>query len=446
MQKPFRLIATLALVLAVIASGGSARAETAAPDAAASLSSAAERLYAAARPRLLQIRTLLTATGRQSSLGSGFLVSDDGLALTNYHVVSQSALEPGTYRLEYVAVDGRRGEVKLLAIDLPNDLALVRLDKGGGPYFMLGDAAAGELPQGERLYSMGNPLDLGFTIVEGTYNGLVERSYNERIHFSGAINPGMSGGPTVTAEGRVAGINVAKQFGGELVSFLVPVRFAAALLERARGAEPLQPAAFRAEIGRQLAQWQERLYESFAERGFRAVGFGPYQAPESAAPWFTCWAQTNSGQVPKPRASVDTTNCNSDTRLFIANDLNTGLIHVAHSYFRAIDLNQFQFAAFLSQQGQAPGIGGFARKWLTQQRCHEDFVIAAPAGKHPALRAVWCARAYRDFAGLYDVSVTAITEDRGSEALVSRLGLQAVGYDAAVTLTRRFLEELQWSR
>lgn len=444
MQKLFWLAA--ALVVAVPAAGGVARAETGAPDAA-SLSSTAERLYAAARPRLLQIRTLLTATGRQSSLGSGFLVSDDGLALTNYHVVSQSALEPGTYRLEYLTVDGVKGEVKLLAIDLPNDLALVRIDAPGHTFFTLdGDAAPGALAKGERLYSMGNPLDLGFTIVEGTYNGLVERSYNERIHFTGAINPGMSGGPAVTAEGRVAGINVAKQLGGELVSFVVPVRFAAALLERARGAEPLLPAAFRAEIGRQLAQWQGRLYDSFATQGFHSVAFGRYQAPESAAPWFTCWAQTNTGQVPKPRASVDTTTCNSDTRLFVASDLNTGLIHLAHSYVRTVDLNQFQFAAFLSQQSQVPWIGGFARKWLTQQRCHEDFVVAAPAGEHPALRAVWCARAYRDFTGLYDVSVTAITEDRGSEALVSRLSLQAVGYDEAVKLSRRFLEDVQWTR
>ncbi|HXY98583.1 MAG TPA: serine protease [Stellaceae bacterium] len=445
MPKPRRLIAALALALAV-AGADRARAETAAPDAAgAALSSTAERLFAAARPKLLQIRTLLAATGRQSSLGSGFLVGDDGLAVTNYHVVSQSALEPGTFRLEYVAADGSRGEMKLLAIDLPNDLALVRIDKGGGAFFTLAEAA-GALAKGERLYSMGNPLDLGFTIVEGTYNGLVERSYNERIHFTGALNPGMSGGPAFTAEGRLAGINVAKQLGGELISFLVPARFAQALIERARGAEPLQPAQFRAEIGRQLAQWQARLYESVAERGFRPVGFGPYQAPESAAPWFTCWAQTNAGQVPKPRASVDSTNCNSDTRLFIANDLNTGLIHLAHAYVRAVDLNQFQFAAFLSQQSQPSWIGGFSRKWLTQQRCHEDFVVVAPQGEHPALRAVWCARAYRDFADLYDVSVTAITEDRGSEALVSRLGLQAVGYDDAVKLARRFLEEVQWSR
>ena len=49
---------------------------------------------------------------------------------------------------------------------------------------------------------MGNPLDLGFTIVEGTYNGFVEKSYNPRMHFTGAINPGMSGGPAVTRPAR----------------------------------------------------------------------------------------------------------------------------------------------------------------------------------------------------------------------------------------------------
>ena len=83
-----------------------------------SLSSTAERVYEAARPRLLQIRTLLEAAGRQSSLGSGFLVNGDGMAITNYHVVSQYAFEPSTYRLEYAAPDGSRGALKLLAFDV----------------------------------------------------------------------------------------------------------------------------------------------------------------------------------------------------------------------------------------------------------------------------------------------------------------------------------------
>jgi serine protease Do len=431
-----RLRSGLALLL-VAAFGGAAGA---APGDQPS--SAAERIFAAAPPRLLQIRTLVAGAGQQSSIGSGFLVAADGLAITNYHVVSQVALDPATYRLEYAAADGSRGDVKLLAVDLPNDLAVVRLDKHDAPFFVFDEAAlTRDLPRGERLYSMGNPLDLGFTINEGTYNGRVERSYNERIHFTGALNPGMSGGPTVTVDGAVVGVNVAKRSGGELVSFLVPARFAAALLARVRDDEAAPPLDFRAQIGAQLAAWQAGLYKSFADGGFRAIAFGPYQAPEATAPWFNCWAGTNASTIPKPRASINSSNCRSDTGLFVASDLTTGIIQLNHSYVRTVDLNAFQFATFLTQEAQTRLVGGGPyRKWYTPQRCHEDFVATSPAPDRLPLRVVWCAQAYREFAGLYDVAVTAVTEDHGSEALVSRLSLQAVGYDDAVALGKRFLE------
>jgi hypothetical protein len=66
-----------------------------------------------------------------------------------------------------------------------------------------------------------------------------------------------------------------------------------------------------------------------------------------------------------------------------------------------------------------------------------------PGPQHPPLRAIWCARAYREFDGLYDVSLVAVTQDDGQEALVSRLSLQAVGYDEAVALGKRFLETVE---
>jgi serine protease Do len=435
----------LGLLTAIVAADG--RVALAAPDAppasAPPVSSAAEGVYAAALPRLLQIRTLVADAGRQTSIGSGFLVSADGLAVTNYHVVSQVAFEPKTYRLEYLAADGSRGEAGLLGVDLANDLAIVRLDRQDTRFFAFDDAAASRgLLKGERLYSLGNPLDLGFTVTEGTYNGLVGRSYNERIHFTGALNPGMSGGPTVTAEGLVVGTNVAKRLGSELVSFLVPARFATALLQRVR--EQDRVADFRAEVARQLAAWQSGLYRSFAAEGFRSAVLGPYRAPESKAPWFSCWAQTNAGATPRPRASVNSTNCNSETSVFVADDLRTGSIQLSHSHVRTSDLNAFQFAAFLTQQSQPRlVVGGPFRKWYTPERCHEDFVVAATAPDSPPLRVIWCARAYREFEGLYDVALAAVTQDRGSEALVSRLSMQAVAYDDAMALGKRFLEAMQ---
>ncbi|HXP76667.1 MAG TPA: serine protease [Stellaceae bacterium] len=439
------------LLVASMLAGGNAWAQNSSPalPPAPEVASVAERVYAAAKPRLLQIRTLVAAADRQSSIGSAFLVSADGLAVTNYHVVSQYALEPATYRLEYGAADGSRGELKLVAIDVANDLALVRVDRHDQPVFEFDDRAVrGEVPKGERLYSMGNPLDLGFTIVEGTYNGLVERSYNERIHFSGAINPGMSGGPTVTADGHVVGINVSKQLGGELVSFLVPARFAARLLANARDDGLPALSELRTEIGRQLTVWQAGLYKSLGDSAFRGATFGPYEAPESAAPWFTCWAQTNAGQVPKPRASNNTTSCTSDTQVFVATDLTTGGVRLSHSYLSSVDLNQFQFASFVSQQNQLPFLAGLAwnRKWHTQQRCHEDLLAGSQDDGRPPLRVLWCARAYREFEGLYDVWVMTITQDRGTEALVSRLSLQGVAYPNAIAIGKRFIEAVQWKK
>lgn len=425
---------------------GAAEAQQRAVGPAGPLSSIAEHIYATARPQLLQVRTLVAAAGRQSSIGSGFLVGDDGLAITNYHVVSQFALDPGTYRLEFTAADGATGELTLLALDLANDLAVVRLDGAARPYFHFEErASSGELPKGERLYSMGNPLNLGFTIIEGTYNSKVERSYNERILFSAAINPGMSGGPAVTADGRVAGVNVAKRTDGELVSFLVPSRFAEALVTRARAAGPPAPKELRAEIARQLKSWQAGLYATFNTQGFRSSRLGPYEVPESAAPWFTCWARTNAGQANRPRASLNSTSCSSDTRLFVTSGLTVGLIQLSHTYARSIDLNAFQFAAFVTQQSQ-PATGGWSSRWYTPQQCREDFVAPADPAVQPPMHVTWCARAYRKFDDVYDVGITVVTQDRTSEALISRLNLQGISYDGAIATTKRFLDAIRLAR
>jgi serine protease Do len=294
---------------------------------------------------------------------------------------------------------------------------------------------------------MGNPLDLGFTIVEGTYNGLVERSYNERVHFTGAINPGMSGGPAVTPEGKVIGINVAKRLDGELVSFLVPARKAAALLARAKSDAPLVLAKTREEIDRQLTAWQGSFYRALDEKGLRATRFGPYDAPESAADWFTCWARTNAEQTPKPRAQMDSSSCASQSSLFIADDMESGRAELTHVYVRSTDLNAFQFAAFVSQYYQSASMTrSWSRKRMTQPECHEDFVAPADPAAAPVQRAIWCARAYRDFAGIYDITLTSVTQDREREALVSRLALQGVSYDNALALARRFLGAITWAK
>lgn len=409
----------------------------------APLSTAAERVYDFSRPRIVQIRTLLHAAGRQTSIGSGFLVSADGLAITNYHVVSRFALDPRTYRLEYLAPDGAKGPLTLLALDVAHDLAVVRIERTGLAHFEFdARALAGTLPKGERIYAMGNPLDLGFTIVEGTYNGLVDKSYDERIHFSGSINPGMSGGPVAAADGRVVGVNVAKRLDGEQVGFLVPARFAAQLVERARKGPALALDKAREEVGRQLDAWQAAFHDAMRSQGFRATEIGPYRALESAAPWVTCWASTNADAVPRPRTAANATRCTTATGIFVSDRILTGRIDFTHSYFKAVDLNAFQFARELSQRSGA-GLDPRGGRRLTAQECRDDFVAAAGAAR-PALRATWCMRAYREFEGLYDVVLIVLTQDRDREALLSSITMQGTSHANAVALGRRFLESIEW--
>jgi len=408
------------------------------------LSTVAERVYEHSRPRIVQVRTLLHAAGRQTSIGSAFLVSADGLAITNYHVVSRFALDPRTYRLEYLAPDGDRGALQLLALDVAHDLAVVRLDRTGLPHFEFdARALAGTLPKGERIYAMGNPLDLGFTIVEGTYNGLVDKSYDERIHFSGSINPGMSGGPVAASDGRVVGVNVAKLLDGEQVGFLVPARHAAQLLARARAGPPLVVDKAREEVGRQLGTWQSAFYDALHAGGFRSAGIGPYSGLESAVPWVTCWARTNADAIPRPRTAVNTTRCTTATGVFVSDRILTGRVDFSQSYYRAVDLNAFQFAKELSNRSRA-GIDPRGGRRLTAQECRDDFVAARAAG--PPLRATWCMRAYREFEGLYDVTLIALTQDRDREALLATLTMQGVSHANAVALGRRFLEAIEWRR
>jgi hypothetical protein len=69
-------------------------------------------------------------------------------------------------------------------------------------------------------------------------------------------------------------------------------------------------------------------------------------------------------------------------------------------------------------------------------------VSAGDVATHPLLRVVWCARAYRDFAGLYDVAVTAVTQDRNREALLARLYMRGASWQNARALARRFIDSI----
>ena len=401
-------------------------------------SSAAQTLYSAASADLLQIRMLLRNGRSQSSVGSGFLVGTGNLVLTNYHVVSQMALDPDVYLGEYVDTDGKSGPIELLAVDVLHDLAVVRVNRNGTGFFQVGEKPV-KLVQGQYLYSLGNPLDLGFAISEGSYNGIVTRSFYEQLIFTGPINSGMSGGPSVTAAGVVAGVNVSKRRDGELVSFLVPVKYAQALLRQA-SAQPRPPKDFNPLIGQQLLAHQRALIDRLLAEPLSMRAMGPYQVPVRESQQLRCWGRSNFRA--EAEYTVDSVSCAMEAAIYVSDTQQTGHVSMTHQVLRSSSLHPLQFAMLASSRFRVDSIGTGRDTRLTRPACAEMFVHTATL----PVRAVTCVRAYRKFAGLYNFTLLAASTDDPHASLQSRLDLAGVSYENGMRATRAFLSALGRSR
>jgi len=397
-------------------------------------SSAAQHLYAAAKNDILQVRSLLKSGRTQSSVGSGFLIGTSNLVLTNYHVVSQFALDPDTYVGEWVDTGGQRGNVELLAVDVLHDLAVLRVNRNGTGFFKMPEQLA-RLTQGQYLYSMGNPLDLGFAISEGAYNGVIARSFYDQLMFTGPINSGMSGGPSVTADGSVAGVNVSKRLDGELVSFLVPARYAQELLKKVE-AQQKAPTDFTAVVAGQLLAHQTAMVNQLLSSPLSLKPMGPYQVPVRESEQMRCWGRSNV-KADKP-FTVDDASCAMEAAIFVSGSLQTGQISIRHQFLRSAGLDKLRFAQLASASFKNEHFGSNKDARLTGPNCTEDFV----KNKDLPLRAVLCVRAYRKFAGLYDFALLTASTDQGLMSLQSRLDARGVSYDNGLRLSKVFLESL----
>lgn len=165
---------------------------------------------------------------RQQDIGSGFIVSEDGLIITNKHVVSNDA------EFMVITQDGKEYKVNKVHLDPANDLAILETDATGYMPAVLGDSD--NLKAGQFVIAIGTALGefrhtvttgvvsgLGRGITAGSvYEGFVER-LDDVIQTDAAINPGNSGGPLLNSKGEVIGVNVAVASGAENIGFALPV-------------------------------------------------------------------------------------------------------------------------------------------------------------------------------------------------------------------------------
>ena len=144
---------------------------------------------------------------RMMGEGSGFVVSPDGLIVTNAHVAG------GADKIEVTFKDGRKLTATLKGVDEKTDLALLKVDGGRAPlpYVVFGDSS--KVRPGDKVIAVGNPFGLGGTVTAGivsaTGREIGSGPYDDYIQVDAPINRGNSGGPTFNLRGEVVGVNTA---------------------------------------------------------------------------------------------------------------------------------------------------------------------------------------------------------------------------------------------
>jgi len=169
---------------------------------------------------------------RENSLGSGVIISSDGLIMTNNHVIKDAE------KIRVVLSDGRTLQAEVVGTDPDTDLALLNTGTKGLAVIQAGDSNA--LQVGDVVLAIGNPFGVGQTVTMGIV-GATGRSqlgintFENFIQTDAAINPGNSGGALINAHGELVGINTAifsKSGGSHGIGFAIPVKLAEGVMRQ----------------------------------------------------------------------------------------------------------------------------------------------------------------------------------------------------------------------
>ncbi|MDG1905863.1 MAG: serine protease [Arenicella sp.] len=386
--------------------------------------------------QIYQVRVFSPEAGSKSSIGSGFQVTADGLIATNYHVVSDFVQRPEKHQVEYRSHTGETGSLELLDFDVVNDLALLRIDQPADRFFSLsGDTRqepSSAQSKGGLVYALGNPRDYGVTLVQGFNNGLVAHSYNDQLLFSGSLNPGMSGGPTLNANAEVVGVNVATA--GSQLSFLIPADKLINLISVGRA---LEQSDYQDEIATQIKQWQRPRLQSLIDEPWPTETFADRELFGEIRKDFQCWGDTNSDNVNRSVAWTNR-NCQTANQVFLSGRLNIGQLLFSFSEQESIKLNRFQFAQTLSPDMGADNQSNFENS--TSFKCKTGFLDTQQKGQYRRINS--CIRAHKKLHGLFD-SLLLVEVNEGLTSFLAHLSITGAEPDQIKALNTKFTERVQ---
>lgn len=389
-------------LLVLISSSSSSSAFAKDAGASKSVNLNGQKVFEKVLPLVFKVKTSPSAHSPQASYGTGFVVDKAGLLITNYHVVSDSIVEPEKNKI-FVMVAEMPMPAKVLAVNVVQDLALLRIDK---TFEKVLPFAADKPSQGEPIYPIGQPEDLNMAIVEGTYND--ELSYGEYkiIHLSAPINSGMSGGPTVNGNGELIGVNVSKQVSASSLSFSVPGRFAKELYEKNKNLKE-SPENFWPGMETQLVALQEALTNEMLKSFAAESQFSGWKVPE-APKSLKCWSVNKDPELEK-RSLYDArgSSCDLQHAAYLSSEARTGTYEIELEVYENKKLNAWQFYNLLPSGGSAFGGRNWWRsrdgkKLQTKGECFSDIINSSTG---IPLKFAYCARAYTYFPQLQDAHV-----------------------------------------
>jgi Tfp pilus assembly protein PilF len=155
--------------------------------------------------------------GEFKSQGSGVIINDKGILVTNFHVFA------GSDKMEILHNDTSIGYSEILGINIEKDVMIVKLINNNYPQISVGNSS--DLKIGEKVYAIGSPLGMENSISEGITSGFRTIGENKRnmIQITASISPGSSGGAVFNSQGELVGISTLKMRKGENMNFMIPI-------------------------------------------------------------------------------------------------------------------------------------------------------------------------------------------------------------------------------
>ena len=394
-----------------------------------------KKIYQLHENSVFQIRVLNRETGKKTSIGSGFIVGNGRQIATNFHVINKIILEPDLFYVTYLTKNGREGELKLLALDVVHDLALLDSDEYLGQAITAGDLP----PKGAPVFAMGNPLDLGLSLAVGTNGGILNQTDDSRILFSGSLNPGMSGGPTFNEDGKAIGINVATARND--ISFIVPSKFLKQLITSSKNIDRGSSANLKIEVAEQLLAYEKNYIEDLLNETWPTIQLRQLTLPGTISPTVRCWdnsAKLSANALFK-RYQI---RCANKNHVYL-DDANKFVGELIYEYYwlESDQLDTVRFHNLYQKLNKDQIENNLSQEEVSNFNCNTWFVEISTE----EFKVNLCRREYVEYAGLSDLLFTAALTGHDNQGFFITFIMTGTDFNATLSLVKKFLENIVWN-